>query len=82
MMTLVLNWRNSEEEMVEMAEMEREAFQEREGGKEREGPLNTREHVGLWDQWGRKVSQERREREALWGCLELLELRKELKRRE
>ena len=30
MMTLVLNWRYSEEEMAEMAEMEREAFQERE----------------------------------------------------
>ena len=43
--------------------------------KEREGPLDTREHVGLWDQWGRKVSQERKEREALWGCLDLLELR-------
>ena len=53
----------------------REAFQEREGRKEREGPSDTREHVGLWDQWGRKVSQERKEREALWGCLELLELR-------
>ena len=61
--------------MAEMAEMEREAFQEREGRKEREGPLDTQEHVDLWDQWGRKVSQERKEREALWGCLELLELR-------
>ena len=58
----------------EMAEMEREAFQEREGRKEREDPSDTREHVGLWDQWGIKVSQERKEREALWGCLELLEL--------
>ena len=47
--------------MAEMAEMEREAFQEREGRKGREGPLDTREHVGLWDQLGRKVSQERKE---------------------
>ena len=47
MMTLVLNWRYSEEEMAEMAEMEREVFQEREGRKEREGPSDTREHMGL-----------------------------------
>ena len=57
MMTLVLNWRYSQEEM---AEMEREAFQEREGRKKREDPSDTREHMGLWDQWGRKVSQERK----------------------
>ena len=67
--------------MAEMAEMEREAFQKTGGRNERESPLDTWEHLGLWNQWVRKVSQERKEREALWGCLEILQLREELERR-